>query len=81
MNLSQFPERLRARVLSSIVRYGRAGIAFRVGELEGEVLPLTVAQVPSSPGPPLPPQELERQARVAFGTLPYTLHIEVKTLE
>jgi len=49
MDISQFPERFRAKVLSSIVRNSRLGIAIRFGKLEGEVLPLSVQQEPTSP--------------------------------
>ena len=73
MNLSQFPERLRARVLSSIVRHHREGIFIRFGELEGSVLPLSVQQKMTDTV--LPPAELEQRARAAFANLPYDLRI------
>lgn len=76
MDLSQFPERFRARVLSSIVRNGRMGIAIRFGKLEGEVLPLSVSQVPAEQQL-LPPAELEQAARSAFANLPYDLRIQI----
>lgn len=76
MNLSQFPERFRASVLSSIVRNNRQGIFIRFGELEGSVLPLSVQQTASEGS--LPPAELEQVARAAFSNLPYDLRIETE---
>lgn len=76
MDLSQFPERFRAHVLSGIVRNSRKGIAIRFGELEGSILPLSVRQEALQPEI-LPPHELERMARLAFARLPYDLRINV----
>lgn len=76
MDISQFPERFRARVLSGIVRNSRLGIAIRFGELEGEVLPLSVRQEPTSRKRMLPSQ-LEEVARTAFSGLPYDLRIQI----
>ncbi len=76
MNLNQFPERFRARVLSGIVRSSRVGIAIRFGKLEGETLPLSVSQAASDS--PVAPAELEEVARTAFAALPYDLRIQVK---
>ena len=77
MDLSQFPERLRSRVLSSVVRNMRAGIAVRLGRLEGETLPLTINQIASRSTPSMLPAELEARARAEFASLPYQLHIRV----
>jgi len=76
MNISQFPERFRARVLSSIVRHNREGIFIRFGKLEGDTLPLSVQQQTSEQI--LPPAELEQRARAAFANLPYNLRIETE---
>ncbi len=76
MNISQFPERFRARVLSGIVRNSRLGIAIRFGELEGKVLPLSVRQEPTA-SERLPAAHLEKAARSAFNDLPYDLRIMV----
>ncbi len=76
MDLSQFPERFRARVLSGIVRNSRLGIAIRFGKLEGEVLPLSVHQEPTS-HERLPASHLEEAARSAFNGLPYDLRIQI----
>jgi hypothetical protein len=75
MDLSQFPERFRARVLSGIVRSSRLGIAIRFGKLEGEILPLSVSQ--ASTIPPVSPDQLEEVARTAFAALPYDLRIRI----
>ncbi|OAV45034.1 hypothetical protein [Lewinella sp. 4G2] len=77
MDLNQFPERLRSRVLSSVVRNLRAGISVRLGKLEGETLPLTVQQVANNQVTILQPAELEARARAEFSTLPYQLRIRV----
>jgi hypothetical protein len=79
MDISQFPERFRAKVLSSIVRNSRLGIAIRFGKLEGEVLPLSVQQEPTSPErmPPCQLEEVARLAFLAFNGLPYDLRIQV----
>lgn len=79
MNLSQFPERYRAQVLSGIVRNHRAGIAVRFGDLEGRVLPLTVRRDKPTAAA-LPPTELEQLARSAFGDLPYELVVYLEEL-
>jgi len=76
MDLSQFPERFRAHVLSCIVRNSRKGIAIRFGKLEGQVLPLSICQE-SLQVEILPPHELENVARMAFSRLPYDLRIQV----
>jgi|AntRauTorckE5430_2_1112549.scaffolds.fasta_scaffold02696_2 hypothetical protein len=76
MDFSQFPERFRARLLSSIVRNGRRGIAIRFGKLEGKVLPLLVSQTVAEQQE-LPPAELEQVARSAFANLPYDLRIQI----
>jgi len=76
MDLSQFPERFRARVLSGIVRSSRVGIAIRFGELDGEILPLSVSKVPTFSSA-VAPAELEEVARSAFSALPYDLRIQV----
>jgi len=76
MDLSQFPERFRARVLSGIVRNSRLGIAIRFGKLEGEVLPLSVRQEATAPDR-MQPSQLEEVARSAFNGLPYDLRIQV----
>lgn len=76
MDLSQFPERFRAHVLSGIVRNSRQGIAIRFGKLEGEVLPLSVRQECVARGTLLP-QELEQLARKSFANLPYDLQIKI----
>jgi hypothetical protein len=76
MNLTQFPERFRARVLSGIVRNSRLGIAIRFGELEGEVLPLSVEQACKT-SERLPAAKLKEVARSAFDGLPYDLRIQV----
>jgi hypothetical protein len=76
MDLSQFPERFRAKVLSSIVRNNRLGIAIRFGKLEGEVLPLSVRQEPSSMER-MPSSKLEEVARLAFNGMPYDLRIQI----
>lgn len=77
MNLSQFPERLRSRVLSTVVRNLRAGYSIRLGKLKGEVLPLTIQQLEAKEDARLSRQELEQHARAAFEALPYRLSIEV----
>jgi len=77
MDLSQFPERFRARVLSSIVRHGRMGIAIRFGRLEGETLPLLISRQPTA-REDMSPAELEAVAREAFSTLPYHLRIKIQ---
>lgn len=76
MDLNQFPERLRARVLAGIVRNSRVGIAIRLGRLDGETLSLRVSQEAPAVRP-LPPAELEQVARTTFATLPYELRIQV----
>ena len=76
MDLSQFPERFRARVLAGVVRNSRLGIAMRFGELQGQTLPLHVKQEATAPAV-LPPSELEQLARSTFATLPYELQIRV----
>jgi hypothetical protein len=76
MDLSQFPERFRAHVLSCIVRNNRKGIAIRFGKLEGQVLPLSIRQESRQPEA-IPPHELENVARMAFSRLPYDLRIKV----
>ena len=73
MDFSQFPERLRGRVLSTVVRNMRAGIAIRFGTLRAGVLPLTVQQVDTSQLPELPKDVLEDRARAEFSSLPYEL--------
>ena len=77
MNLSQFPERFRARVLASVVRHGRQGIAIRFGELDGQTLPLVVSQEPTRT-PALPAADLESLARTTFASLPYELRVRVE---
>lgn len=76
MNLSQFPERFRARVLSGIVRSRQIGVAIRFGKLEGETLPLSVSQETSIS--PVSQADLEQVARTAFAALPYDLRIQVQ---
>lgn len=78
MDLSQFPERFRSKVLSTVVRNMRAGIAIRFGALEGETLPLTVQQTDFTAGGTLASEELEQRARAAFSSLPYQLSIQVR---
>ena len=76
MDLSQFPERVRAHVLSGIVRNSRKGIAIRFGEIKDGILPLSIRQEPVS-SPVLAPGELETLARTTFANLPYDLRIHV----
>lgn len=76
MDISQFPERFRAKVLSGIVRNRRLGIAIRFGKLEGQVLPLSVRQENATPEP-MQPAQLEEVARTAFNELPYDLRIQI----
>lgn len=76
MDLSQFPERFRARVLSGIVRSRRVGIAIRFGKLDGATLPLSVSQ--EAAFTPVAPAEMEEVARSAFSALPYDLRIQVQ---
>lgn len=78
VDLSQFPERFRSKVLSTVVRNMRAGVAIRFGALEGETLPLTVQQTDFTSGGTLPTEELEQRARAAFSNLPYRLRIQVR---
>ncbi|TXF91267.1 hypothetical protein FUA23_03320 [Neolewinella aurantiaca] len=80
MDLSQFPERFRAKVLSNIVRNSRLGIAIRFGKLKGQVLPLSIHQEVPSPNP-LHPSQLEALARTAFHELPYELQIKTGGLQ
>ena len=73
MDFSQFPERFRAKVLSTVVRNMRAGVSIRFGELREGVLPLTVQQTDTTGRGELSRRELENLARDAFATLPYKL--------
>lgn len=78
MNLHQFPEGLRAHVLSAVVRYGRQGIKIVVGNLEGGVLPLRVRQEQNLQyAERLSPEVLRQRTGEAFAVLPYALKIEV----
>ncbi len=76
MDLSQFPERVRAHVLSGIIRNSRRGIAIRFGKLKDGVLPLSIRQEAVAT-PALAPVELENLARTTFASLPYDLQIIV----
>ncbi len=76
MDFSQFPERVRAHVLSGIVRNSRRGIAIRFGKIQDGVLPLSIRQEKVS-SPALAPGELELLARRTFANLPYDLRINV----
>lgn len=72
MDIAHIPERYRARVLSSIVRNGRAGIHIRFGKARGGVLPISISRCQNcklclSAG------ELEKQVREEFSGLPYEL--------
>jgi hypothetical protein len=78
MNLHQFPEGLRAHVLSAVVRYGRQGIKIVVGDLEGSVLPIRVQQEGKNGFPThLSAEMLKQRTGEAFSVLPYILKIEV----
>ena len=78
MNLHQFPEGLRAHVLSAVVRHGRQGIKFVVGNLEEGVLPIRV-KLDNEAGfsSRLSPEMLKQRTGEAFAALPYALRIEI----
>ncbi|MTB52147.1 hypothetical protein [Lewinella sp. W8] len=78
MNLHQFPEGLRAHVLSAVVRYGRQGIKIVIGRLEEGVLPIRVRQENEQEmAGRLTPEMLRQQTGEALSALPYALRIEV----
>ena len=77
MDISQFPERMRAKALAAVVRSMRAGVNLRFGGLRGDVLPVKVSPAPGASIPQRTKAELEKWAVAACATLPYQLLIEV----
>lgn len=77
MDISQFPERIRAKVLATVVRSMRAGVALRFGAFQGDALPVRVNQIAKPSSPRLSRMELERWALSACAALPYQIIVEV----
>ena len=77
MDISQFPERIRSKILAAVVRSMRAGVSLRFGSFDGDKLPVRVGEIAKVSSTRRTRAELESWALAACAALPYQIIVEV----